>query len=89
MEVSVNYCVVKKVEEPKVEGFKTVEVQDSFVYKGQIVKLPTSQPAYMGDRRLAIGDIVLFAKYSPDTIEVELEGEKQKFVKLIDILAVL
>ncbi len=89
MEISVNYCLVKKIEEPVKEGFKTVEVQDSFVYKGQIVKLPSSQPAYLGDRRLVVGDIVLFAKYSPDTIEVELEGEKQKFVKLTDLLAVI
>lgn len=89
MEISVNYCLVKKIEEPKSEGFQAVEIQDSFVYKGRIVKLPTSQPAFLGDRRLAEGDVVVFAKYSPDTIEIEFEGEKQKFVKLTDLLAVL
>lgn len=89
MELSVNYILVKKHEEQKSEGFQAVEVQDSFVYKGVIVKLPSTQPMHVGDRKLAIGDVVLFHKYSPDTVEMELEGVKHKFIKVSDLLAVI
>jgi co-chaperonin GroES (HSP10) len=88
MDISVHYVLVKKVEEPKTEGFQAVEIQDSFVYKGKIVRLP-GMPVHMSNRQIAVGDVVLFAKYSPDTVEIEIEGEKQKFVKIIDLLAVL
>ena len=89
MKISVNHVVVEKVEEPVVEGFQAVEIQDSFVYKGKIVNVPVSQPVFVGDDRLAIGDVIMFAKYSPDTVEVEIEGVKKKFVKVSDILAIL
>lgn len=89
MEISISYCLLKKAEEPKKEGeFQTVEVQDSFVYKGQIVQLPGA-PVHMCNKLLVISDVVVFAKYSPDTVEIEFEGEKHKFVKLTDLLAVL
>jgi co-chaperonin GroES (HSP10) len=38
---------------------------------------------------VAVGDTVLFAKYSPDTHEIEHEGKKYKVVEVSDILAVL
>jgi co-chaperonin GroES (HSP10) len=79
---------VQKVEEPQAEGFKTVQVQDSFVYQGKIVLLPEC-PIHLGNRQLAIDDIILFAKYSPDTHEVDYDGQKMKLVKDADILAVL
>ncbi len=88
MEININYCLVKKLEEPAVEGFKTVEVQDSFVYKGKIVQLPGA-PVHLCNKLLVVGDVVVFHKYSPDTVEIEFDGEKQKFVKLTDLLAVL
>lgn len=89
MKISVNYVVVEKHEEPQAEGFQAVEIQDSFVYKGKIVDLPVSQPLFVGDDRLAKGDVIMFAKYSPDTVEIEHEGRKLKFVKVSDILAIL
>ena len=89
MKISINYVVVEKFEEPVSEGFQAVEIQDSFVYKGKIVKLPETQPMYLGDDHLALGDVIIFAKYSPDTVEIEIEGKKLKFVKLTDVLAKL
>jgi len=88
-EISNNYVLVKKLEEEKKEGFQVVEVQDNFVYKAVIVQIPRSQPVYLGDSHLAVGDVVLFAKYSPDTHEIELEGVRHKFVKVSDLLAIV
>jgi len=77
-----NYVLVEKIEEEKGEGFQTVEVQDSFVYKGKIKEIP-SCPCYIDSHPLDVGDVVLFAKYSPDTHEID--GDK--FVLVKDILA--
>lgn len=84
MQISNKYIVVEKLEEEAKEGFKTVEVQDNYVYKGKVTYLP-EQPVFMGNQQVGIGSVVLFAKYSPDTHEVE----KMKFVAVSDILAVL
>ncbi len=89
MQVSNNYIVVEKVTEAPKEGeFRVVEVQDDFIYKGK-VKLVGEAPVFMGNKRVLPGDVVLFAKYSPDTHEIEHEGEKLKFVAVADVLAVL
>lgn len=88
MQISNNYVVLKKVDDPVKEGFQAVEVQDSFVYKGIISHLPEA-PVYMGNRQCVVGDVVLFAKYSPDTVETEVDGEKVKFVRVVDLLAVI
>lgn len=78
-----NRVLVSKVEEEVKEGFQTVEVQDSFVYKGKIEQI--------GDPHFEFteGDIILFAKYSPDTHEISHEGKTYKVVDVKDILAVL
>ncbi len=87
MNISNNYVVVEKIEEESKEGeFKTVQVQDSFVYQGKVINLPAT-PVFMGNTQLDIGDAILFAKYSPDTHEIEHEGKKVKFIKTDDILA--
>jgi len=88
MNISVNRVVVERIEEPKKEGFETVEVQDSSVYKGRVVSLPETS-VYMGNQQLILNDTILFAKYSPDTHEIEHEGKKLKFIKIDDILAVV
>ncbi len=85
MQISNKYIVVEKIEEPKQEGFKTVEVQDNYVYKGKV-----KQGGFITNTMtVKEGDTVLFAKYSPDTHEIDLEGKKVKFVAIDDILAVL
>jgi co-chaperonin GroES (HSP10) len=89
MNISNEYILVEKLEEKKTEGFKTVNVQDEFIYKAKVVGLSTA-PLFMGDRRVEIGDTVIFAKYSPDTHEIEIfEGKKGKFINRKDVLAVL
>jgi len=88
MKISSRYVAVERLEEVKKEGFQTVEVQDNFVYKGKIVLRP-DVPLYVDNHPLSIGDVVIFAKYSPDTHEVEHEGKKYKFIRADDILAVL
>lgn len=86
MRLSDDYIAVTKFEEPKADGFQSVKVQDSYVYKGVINLLP-ARPAYLGNEPLKLGDVVLFAKYSPDTHEIEELGIK--LVKITDVLASL
>jgi len=89
MEISIHYVAVEKVADPVTEGeFKVVEVQDNFIYKGRIIKVPQGVPVYLGNRQLGPGDVVWFAKYSPDTHEVDWEGKKIKLVKITDLLLV-
>lgn len=88
MNISNNYVVVERILKPEQEGFQTVEVQDDYVYTGKVIRVP-DQPIYMGNESVKPGDEVIFAKYSPDTHEIELEGKKVKFVKSDDLLAVL
>lgn len=92
MQISNNYIVVEKLEEEAKEGFKAVEVQDNYVYKGKVTLIP-EVPVFMGNQQIGVGDVVLFAKYSPDTHEIDLQEEgmphKVKFVATSDILAVL
>lgn len=86
MQVSNNYVAVEKVEDEQKEGFQTVDVQDSSLFKGKITHIPEA-PVFLGNQHLAVGDIILFSKYSPDTHEIEHEGKKYKFISTRDILA--
>lgn len=88
MTINAHYVAVTKVDEPKKEGFETVDVQDSFICKGKVHLLPDA-PVYISNRQIFNDNIVLFAKYSPDTHEVEQDGVKMKFVNVNDLLAVL
>lgn len=88
MKISIDRVVVERIEEEKKEGFEVVNVQDSFTYKGKVVNIPEA-PVYMGNTPVQMGDVVLFAKYSPDSHELEIEGKKLKFVKVEDLLAVV
>jgi co-chaperonin GroES (HSP10) len=86
MKIIGNRVLVSALEELKQEGFQTVQVQDNFVYKGKVEEIGQFV-AIAGN--VAVGDTVLFAKYSPDTHEIEHEGKKYKVVEVSDILAVL
>jgi co-chaperonin GroES (HSP10) len=88
MQINSKYVVLEKCEEVAKEGFKTVEVQDNFIYKGKVIRKPDC-PCYVDSYALAVGDVVIFAKYSPDTHDIELEGKKVKFVRVEDLLAVI
>lgn len=86
MRIIGNRLLVSRVEEEKSEGFQTVEIGNSFVYKGKVEQV--------GDQGLSvtfnIGDIVMFMRYSPDTQEVEgaeTGGVKMKIINVADVLA--
>lgn len=88
MNITNNYIVVEKYEEPLTDGFQAVKMQDSSSFKGKVVFIPEA-PIFFGNKQLAIGDMVLFAKYSPNTHDIEHEGKILKFVKSEDLLAIL
>lgn len=87
MSISAKYIVVEKFEEEKKDGYQTVDVQDSFTYKGKVIELP-EVPVYVSNHQVMIGDVVMFAKYSPSTHEIEENGKLVKFITLEDILKV-
>lgn len=82
--INSKYVLVEKLEKEKKEGFEAVEIQDSFVYKGKIKQLPEC-PIFVDNTQLIGGETVIFAKYSPDTHEIE----KDKLVKAEDLLGIL
>ena len=89
MKILGNRVLVSRVEEAKAEGFETVEVQDNFVYKGLVVQVGDGVETPERVSPVKVGDVILYAKYSPDTQEVEDKGVKYKVVLVSDILAVL
>lgn len=80
-----NYILVAKLPKEKTEGFEAVEVEDSSVYSGIVVKLP-KRPVYMGNEHVKLGDKVIFAKYSPDTHLITRDGEELKYINTNDLL---
>ena len=102
MKILGNRVLVSQVEKEVKEGFTTVDVQDDFVYKGRVAQVgvqigvpissytATTHTLEGGEfMEIKEGDIIIFAKYSPDTHEIEHEGKKYKSVLISDILAVL
>lgn len=94
MKILGNRILVSRIEEPKTDGFQTVEVQDSFVNKGRVEQVGAQSDATVSatvnhSSSIAVGDTVLFAKYSPDTQDIEHEGVKYKIIAIDDVLAVL
>jgi len=86
--LSSNYILVSKALEPVSEGFQAVAVEDSSVYKGKVEQLPDN-PVYLSNQALKVGDIVIFAKYSPDTHLIERDGVELKYINTRDLLEVL
>ena len=88
--------LVSKIKEEKKEGeFQAVEVQDSFLYKGkveQIGKVKEFEGTSLEEVNINVtvneGDIVLFAKYSPHTQMISVEGEDMKVIRAEDVIAV-
>lgn len=93
MKILGDRLLVSRVEEEKGDGFQKVEVQDSFVYKGRVEQLGASGITFTGtafqESDIKEGSIVIFAKYSPDTQEIDVEGQKMKIIRREDVLAVL
>ena len=87
--------LVSKIEAEKKDGFQTVEIQDSFIYKGKVEQIghdlelaPTWNGTSLEQPILRDGVTVYFAKYSPHTQEIDVEGQKMKVVRLEDIIAI-
>lgn len=79
MKILGNRVLLSKVEDEKKDGeFETVEIQDSFIYKGKVEQIGIEQSI------LKVGDVVYFAKYSPHTHDIE----DMKSVRLEDIIAI-
>ena len=92
MQILGQRLLVSRVEEEVKEGFQTVDVVDSFIYKGKIEQIGGDEiypSSTISQGRFNVGDIVLFAKYSPDTQEIDHDGKKMKIVSIDDILAIL
>lgn len=92
MKIIGNRILVSKIEEEVKEGFQTVDVQDSFVNKGKIELLGDARSIQTGkivSEDFTVGSTILFAKYSPDTQEIEHEGKKMKIIRVEDVLAIL
>lgn len=96
MKILGNRVLVSRIEEEKTEGFQTVNVQDSFVNKGKVEQvgnfLVNEDDEKLRRQALPeanVGDVILFAKYSPDTQEVKHAGKDMKIISVDDILAIL
>lgn len=95
MQILGDRVLVSRLEEEKKEGFQTVEIQDSFLYKGRIEQVGNTfensvqwNGTSLEAPILREGVTVYFAKYSPHTQELDVEGRKMKVVRLEDIIAV-
>lgn len=87
MKILGNRVLLSRIEEEKTDGFQTVNVQDSFVNKGKVEQIGDRAAINYGDGpTIKEGDIVLFAKYSPDTQELDKD---HKIISVSDILAIL
>lgn len=86
MKILGNRILISRIEKPKTEGFQSVEVQDNFVNKGKVEIISEECVTLFNINK---GDIILFAKYSPDTQEIEHEKQKMKIINVDDILAIL
>lgn len=92
--------LVSRIEEEKKEGFQTIEVQDSFLYKGKIEMIGqgceiapaatwTGSAIESIEPPFNVGSVVMFAKYSPHTQTINVEGVDMKVIRIDDVIAVL
>lgn len=83
MKILGNRVLVKR--EPVVEagGFEQVKAMDQFISRGVVYKVGVDAI------NIDEGSVIVFAKFSPDTHTIELEGEEYKAVAVSDIIAVL
>ena len=94
MKILGNRVLVSRVEDKKKEGFQSVEVTDSFIYKGRVEQVGgESGTVWTGqaidEPDLREGVTIYFAKYSPHTQDIDHDGAKMKVVRLEDIIAIV
>ena len=69
-------------------------MQDNFIYKGKVEQIGGDTGTVwtgtsIAEPLLIEGAIVLFAKYSPHSQDVEHEGQRMKIIRMEDVLAIL
>ncbi len=90
MKIIGNRVLVSQVIAPQSgTGFTTVEVQNDFIYKGKIEQVGSGLIELINGTHVEVGNIILFARNSPDTQDIEIEGKKLKVVSYPDIIAIL
>ena len=90
MKILGNRVLVSRIEEEAKEGFATVDIQDSFIYKGRVEQVGgESGSVWTGtsidEPLLKEGAIIYFAKYSPHTQDID----GMKVIRMEDIIAVV
>jgi len=90
MKILGNRVLVSRIEEEKGEGFTTVDIQDSFIYKGRVEQVGGGTGnvwtgTALEEPALKEGAIIYFAKYSPHTQDIE----GMKVIRMEDVIAVL
>ena len=89
MKILGNRVLVKKISEEKLEDnskFKVVEPIDDFTFSGLVIECGDSISKQFKEQIL--NKKIMFSKYSPDTHDVEFEGEKVKIINVEDVLAI-
>lgn len=84
-----NRVLVKREPKAEVSGFEQVQAVDDFVGKGSIVMLGHEVDEFSVTPMFEVGQVIVFAKFSPDTRTIEHEGEEMKSVLVSDIIAIL
>jgi len=77
--------LLERVEKDTSGGFAEVKAIDDFTSNGRIVQVGED----VEHIRLIEGAEVIFAKFSPDTHTVSIEGKEMKTVAVSDIIAIL
>lgn len=83
-----DYYLLKRVKEEE-GAVAYASVQDSFTYKGEVIKTPYSNDdvtgtEFYGAKAPQVGDKVLFLKGAGE--DIEYNGEQMKVVKFEDLI---
>ena len=89
MKILGNRVLVSRIEDEQKEGFATVDIQDSFIYKGRVEQVGGQTGnvwtgTTLEEPDLKEGCVVYFAKYSPHTQDIE----GMKVIRMEDIIAI-
>ena len=89
MELLGNRVLVRREPEAKTEGFQAVKAVDDFTSRGVIAGIGDDVDTARPDRKIEVGATVVFARFSPDTHTVHVDGEDMKSVLESDIIAIV
>lgn len=85
MDLLGNRVLVRREPEVKAEGFQAVKAVDDFTSRGVIAGIG-DEVVHGGIKN---GATVVFARFSPDTHTVQVDGEDMKSVLVSDIIAIV